>query len=345
MHTSKRQHEVVVIDRLLDAPYRYQFAQLVSILLRMLRQQGVSYEQAFSQVLRFRNSLSLTFPASEIESLVARDGSRIHITPAFIGLLGSTGTLPLHDTERAIRKAMEDQDESWHAFMDLFSNRIVGLFYEAWGKYRVEHGLNTRGQDALMPMLIALGGAAGKQGVAAEVRAYYAALLGTRPIAASTVERVLVDYFAVPIRLEEFAGAWDPIPQHLQSTFGVTKPRLGFGAVLGTRVWRNDRRVRLHIGPLTERQAMDFLQHGEAGLALREMVELFAVPSVQYEVRLNLDATCIGPLHLTAKVSDGKKLGWTTFLTSTPGKAERAVNSYILRLRSLDNSQHAEVSS
>ena len=69
MQTEKRQHAAVMIERLLAAPYQYRFAKLLNILVRMLRQQGVPYAQAFSQVLRFRNSLSLAFPAREIESM------------------------------------------------------------------------------------------------------------------------------------------------------------------------------------------------------------------------------------------------------------------------------------
>jgi type VI secretion system protein ImpH len=202
-----------MIEPVLAAPYRYQFAQLLNILVRMLRQQGIPYAQAFSQVLRFRNSLSLAFPASEIEGMQveAADGDdtqRIHITPTFIGLLGASGTLPLHDTERAAARTSLGADESWKPFIDLFSNRVVGLFYEAWGKYRVEHGLNTRAQDDLLPLLSALGGLRSTSfgptkpyaSVPAEVAGFYAGLLRTRPIAASTVERVLSDYFGIPVR-------------------------------------------------------------------------------------------------------------------------------------------------
>ena len=204
MQTAKRQHAAVMIQRLLAAPYRYRFAQLLTILVRMLRQQGIPYSQAFDQVLRFRNSLSLAFPASEIESMQieaadATAAPRIHITSAFIGLLGASGTLPLHDTERAAAKTSLGADESWKPFVDVFSNRAIGLFYEAWGKYRVEHGLDTRARDDLLPLLNALGGlrstsfgpARPFESIPAEVAAFYAGLLRTRPIAASTVARVL----------------------------------------------------------------------------------------------------------------------------------------------------------
>jgi len=102
MHTEKRQHAAGMIEHLRAAPQRYRFAQLLNILVRMLRQQGIPYDQAFGRVLRFRNSLSLAFPASEIESMqvepdAAAGAPRIHITPAFIGLLGASGALPLNE--------------------------------------------------------------------------------------------------------------------------------------------------------------------------------------------------------------------------------------------------------
>lgn len=345
MQTAKRQHGPVMMQRLLAAPHRYRFAQLLNILVRMLRQQGVPYTRAFGQVLRFRNSLSLAFPASEIESmqvepLDAAGVSRVHITTAFIGLLGANGALPLHDTERAAARVSLGTDESWKPFIDLFSNRAVGLFYEAWGKYRVEHGLNTRAQDELLPLLSALGGlrpssfgpARPYASIPAEVAGFYAGLLRTRPIAASTVERVLSEYFDIPVRVEEFVGAWDPVPIRMRSTLGVTAPALGFSAALGTRLWRNDLRVRLHIGPLDEEKAKAFLPRGRSHAALQEMVSLFSVPSAQYEVRLLLDKPCLKPLTLRTRGEDRKHLGWNSFLTATTGKASRADIRALLRV-------------
>jgi type VI secretion system protein ImpH len=347
MQTAKRQHASVMIQPLLNAPYRYRFAQLLNILVRTLHRQGIPYSRAFSHVLRFRNSLSLAFPASEIESMQvdppdATGTPRIHITSAFIGLLGASGTLPLHDTERATARANPGADESWKPFIDLFSNRAVGLFYEAWGKYRVEHGLNTRGEDNLLALLAALGGlrctsfgpSKPYASITPEVAAFYAGAVRTRPIAASTVERVLRDYFGVPVRLEEFVGAWDPIPARMRSTLGVTDPTLGFGAALGTRTWRNDVRVRLHIGPLDHEQAQAFLPRGRCHAALKDMISLFAVPSVQYEIRLLLDKPCLKPLTLRTRGQDRNRLGWNAFLSGTEGKVSRPDIRALLRLTS-----------
>ena len=353
MQATKRKHGSSVIGLLLDEPHRFEFTQLLNLLLRDLRRQGISYERAFREVLSFRNSLSLSFPPSEVQALevepktqdalgAMRTGQvkRIRITPAFIGLLGASGTLPLHDTERIAARKAHDGDASQRDLLDVLSKRLIGLFYEAWGKYRVEHGLDVRGQDLLLPILTSLSGArsrpprgggqpAGR--VRQETAAYFAGLLRIRPVSASTVEQVLTAYFDVPIQLEQFVGCWDAIPENRRSTLGTTTPVLGYGAALGVRLWRHDMSARLHIGPLNEAQAQGFLPGGSSLTALEEVASLFAVPMLRYEVRLLLAPPCVKRLTLSTRASP-RQLGWNTFLTGTPGVASRPDIRSALRL-------------
>jgi type VI secretion system protein ImpH len=356
-----------VIAQLLGEPHRFQFAQLVNILLRLLRRQGISYDDAFRNVLRFGNSLSLAFPASEVQALelepeapmASQDAERamhggalkkIRITPAFIGLLGAAGTLPLHDTERLAARLSLGGDASQHELIDVFSNRLIALFYEAWGKYRVEHGMNVQEHDRLLPMLTALAGvrpgdgAPGQNGAGTrandEMAAYYAGLLGTRPVTAGTVERVLSDHFGVPIRLEKFVGGWHPIPENRRSTLGTAQPILGNGLALGARLWRHDLRARLHVGPLDEAQVSAFLPGGRALSAMEEMVKLFAVPLLRYEIRLLLSPACIKRMTLTPR-TEPRRLGWNTFLTATAGAAQRPEVDLLLRLPAWPRQAHA----
>lgn len=345
MQPTNRKHEPGVIPLLLTEPHRFQFGQLLSLLVRHLRRQGLTYERAFREVLRFRNSLSLSFPPSEVQAVEVEPQDpdqtgpvhtgvvkHIRITPAFIGLLGAAGTLPLHHTERIAGRKAIDGDASQHALMDVFSNRLIGLFYEAWAKYRVEHGIDTRGDDRLLPMLGAMaGGTEACNDVKQRAAAYYAALLRTRPVCAATVEAVLADYFNVPIQVEQLVGRWDSIPENKRSTLGCTAPVLGKGAVLGVRLWRHDLRARLHIGPLDESQFAQFLPGGSALRELAEMVRLFAVPMLRYEVRLLLAAPCIKRMSLHTRAAP-RKLGWDTFLTSTPGRTKRPEINTELRL-------------
>jgi type VI secretion system protein ImpH len=344
MQTTKRQHALGVISRLQDEPWRYRFTQLLTVLLRELRREGVTYDRAFRDVLRFQNSLSLSFPASEVCAVTVDlkapaphgDGGikRIHLTPAFIGLLGANGTLPLHDTERIAMRYAMDRDGSEHELIDVFSNRVIGLYFEAWSKYRLEHSIAARGQDRLLPMLTALAGASersGAAGVSDATRASHAALLRTRPVAAGTIGRILTEHFGVPIQLEQLVGAWDPIPENHRSTLGGSAPVLGYGAVLGVRLWRHDLRARLRIGPLNEAQLADFLPGGRALGALADMMRLFAVPMIRYEILRLLTPACIKRMQLSTG-GESRQLGWNTFLTATPGVAQRPEIGSLLKL-------------
>lgn len=335
MPATKRQSEPGVMARLLAQPQRFTFSQSINLLLAALRREGVSYDSAFRHRIRFRNSLSLAFPASEVQALdVERthgdgDIDKIRLTPAFIGLLGAAGTLPLHDSERLTEQLQVDRDASQHELIDVFSNRMIGLFYETWGKYRVEHGLQVQGQDRLLPMILALAGAAPV--TRPESAAYYAGILRTRPVSANSIERVLCEHFGVPIRVEQMVGCWDAIAPARRSTFGVNAPVLGRGAVLGTRLWRHDSRARLHIGPLDQSQLARFLPGGASRQALAAMIALFAVPMIEWEVRLLLAPPCIARLTLSAGAA-ARRLGWSSFLTATPGQAQRTHLASMLKL-------------
>ncbi|WP_332879470.1 type VI secretion system baseplate subunit TssG [Massilia sp. S19_KUP03_FR1] len=337
MQTTQRQHPPGVIARLQDAPWQFEFVQLITLLLRQLRSQGVTSERAFRDVLRFHNSLSLSFPASEVcaVSIETEDNGAIkkmHVTPAFIGLLGASGTLPAHDTERIALRYAVDRDTSEHALVDVFSNRVIGLFFDAWRKYRVEQTITVQGQDRLLPLLTALAGKAGSHSNSSDtIRAYYAALLRTRPVAAGTMAQILSHHFGVPIAVEQLVGAWDPIPPNRRSTLGSGAPVLGYGATLGVRLWRHDLRARLRIGPLDEDQLTAFLPGGHALAALAEMMRLFAVPMVRFEVLRLLKPACVKRLRL--RTADRKQLGWNTFLISTDGVTKRPEIGSMLDLK------------
>ena len=346
MQTKQRQHAFGVMDDLQDAPWRFEFMQLITLLLRQLRSHGISGDQAFRDVLRFHNSLSLSFPASEVcdVSIEAKETphagaagatgiKKIHVTPACIGLLGTGGTLPLQDTERIAMRYAADRDGSEHALIDVFSNRVIGLFFDAWSKYRVEHAIAAQGQDRLLPLLTALAGNTAVRTQAKNhdtTRAYYAALLRTRPVAAGTIAQILTHHFGVPVEVEQLVGAWDPIPANRRSTLGSSAPVLGFGATLGVRQWRHDLRARLRIGPLDEQQLIDFLPGGRALDALAEMMRLFAVPLVRFEVLRLLKPACVKRMRLCT--SERRQLGWTTFLTGTPGVTQRPEIGSMLKL-------------
>jgi len=147
MSTKTWRAPLAVIPQLLHAPQQFGFFQAVRLLERWVGLERV----------QFHNSVSLSFPASEIESLQAHWSSpeviglsmldvgtvsaegvqRIDLTPACMGLLGVAGALPLFYTEWLSQAELKGRHAAARAFLDVFSHRSVTLFYQAWCKHRL----------------------------------------------------------------------------------------------------------------------------------------------------------------------------------------------------------------
>jgi type VI secretion system protein ImpH len=337
MPTPQRLRQPGVIQRLLDEPWRFNFAQALRLLLRWLVERGIPHDDAYAHVLKFRNSLSLAFPAGDLAGLEItddRDGQlEIALTPVFMGLLGVAGALPLHDTQHIADLPAGEQREGVCAFIDLLSARLMALHCQAGELRRLEFGLATGGEDGLLPLLLALSGVQPAPVHPYDhVAAYYAGLLRSRPVSAVAITQVLSAYFGVPVSCEQFAGGWETVPPERRSILGRTRPVLGHGAMLGSRLFRPERGVRLDIGPLDAGQLDRFLPGGDACGALATLLRMCAAPPLTYEVRLLLAPQAVRPLVL-GPPGQRRRLGWDTFLPDRQGRVERAEVRYLLQLQ------------
>jgi len=354
MRTPQRRFEPSVIARLFAQPYRFQFFQAVRMLELWLKRNGLAREGAVASFLRFQNSLSLNFPASQLEAMAPEprpegqgevvDGEAlgealrrgevkyIRVTPAFMGFLGTAGALPAHYTERVAAHALYERDDGPRAFLDAFSNRSLALFYEAWRKYRLELQYAVDGQDRFLPLLLSMAGIGnhalkhrlsdGGEGVLDESVAYFAAAMRHRPASAALVGKVLSDYFGEPIAVTQFIGAWYDVPRAQQTTLGGANAGLGVSALVGGRVWQRDLRMRLTIGPLSRAGFDAFLPGGPAARALGRMLSMFTGLSLEYEVHVVLRAPEVKGVTLSDERIGGR-LGWDSFLSTRPETRDR----------------------
>jgi type VI secretion system protein ImpH len=350
MRTPQRRFEPSVIERLFERPYRFQFFQAVRMLELWLKKNGLPREGAVASFLRFQNSLSLNFPASQLEAMdtepraLARDSAAlgealrrgelkyIRITPAFMGFLGTAGALPAHYTERIAAHALYERDDGPRAFLDTFSNRTLALFYEAWRKYRLELQYEIDGKDRFLPLLLSMAGLGnhalrhrlsdGGEGVLDESVGYFAAAMRHRPASAAMMGKVLSDYFGEPINVTQFIGAWYDVPPTQQTTLGGTNAQLGMSALVGGRVWQRDLRMRLTVGPLDRAGFDAFLPGGLAARALAKMLTMFTGLTLEYEVHIVLRAPDVDGVTLSEE-RHGGRLGWDSFLCTSPETRDR----------------------
>lgn len=352
MQTTQRRFEPAVIERLFAQPHRFDYFQAVRMLALWLKRHGSAEQGMVENFLRFQNSTKLTFPASEIETILpeprdvrldaralgaalrANTLRYVRITPAFMGLTGGNGALPAHYTERIAAHILYEKDEGPRAFLDTFSNRSLALFYEAWRKYRLELKYQVDGKDGFLPILLSLAGLGNQPlrrrlsddtagGVRDESIGYFAAAMRQRPASALQIARVLADYFNVPVKAEQFIGCWYDVPPAQQTVLGGENAVLGAGALAGSRVWQRDLRVRLVIGPLHRAHFDAFLPGAVAARALKSMLTMLTGVSLEYEIQLVLRAADVTGAALAEPRSDGR-LGWDTFLLTGPQTIDRA---------------------
>lgn len=347
MPKTQRSDAAGIVQRLLDEPYRFDFMQAVRLLECLLVRHRIPRSAVLTDYLQFSNSTSLSFPASEIESLrIDGDGAvqteaalltalengqlrQLSLTPAFIGLLGGQGTLANHYSERIIAHEHRHRDQAPRAYIDLFSNRMVALFYLAWRKHRLELARTDNARDGLLPLLLSLSGG-GARHVPDAVAGYYAAAFRQRPVCAALMERVLSDYFAIPIKIVPNLGRWHVLDKDHATRLGRQNSQLGAGFVLGPRLWRRDLKVGLRLGPLTKAQHEHFLKDGTGATALRHMLSMFDTPTLQYEVQLVLRASDVRPARLSA--SGGTRLGMHCVVLTKPVVTDWGETRYLIQI-------------
>ena len=371
MPTPQRRQPIGVIARLLADPHRFSFFQAVRLLNRWFaaleRRSGAS--AAPSPRLRFRNSLSLGFPPSEIAVLevigtvpaasehrgvaesteLARADSlepdrprgwiesasegdlasigTVEMTPAFMGLLGVGGALPLFYTELLNERETYHRDTAARSFLDIFQHRAVTLFYEAWRKHRLPILYEEDRKSQFLPLVLSIAGVGqaalrerlhpGTGGLAEETVAYYAGLLQQRPISAQVIEQVVADYFKVSARVEQFIGRWFNLPSACNSSLGMANMTVGVDALVGARVWQRDARMRLTLGPMSRDKLRRFLPGGTATSALRSLLSMLTGVALEYELRLALLADEIQGIALE-EGPRGTRLGWDGYLVTRP---------------------------
>ncbi|MBA5607399.1 type VI secretion system baseplate subunit TssG [Duganella sp. FT3S] len=359
MPTAQRRPAAGIIERMLEEPQRFEFVQAVRLLEDLLVAQGVPRTAVLRDYLHFDNSMSLSFPASQIEALRVEAGEaidseaalhaaaaqgklkRIRITPAFMGLLGAHGALPNHYTERIAAWRHDQQDDGPRAFIDLFSNRMVALFWLAWRKHRLELPQTDDGRDGMLPRLLALsgnvsghGGRSGQDGHAAhgartvpdEVAAYYATAFRQRPVSAVMVERVLAEYFAIPVRLTPSVGRMHALaPQHI-TRLNRQNNLLGRGATLGPRMWRRDLVAGIRLGPLERAQYEHFIKGSPGAAALHAMLAMFDLPTLRFEVEVVLRKEEMRRVTLGA----GQRLGVDAFVFSKRPITDWGTSHYVI---------------
>lgn len=319
-------------------PWEFEFFQMVRLLERAYPERKVvgRFNNVSEEVARFGVNPEVAFPASEIQSA---DWSRTPpiIRVNFMGLTGPQGALPLAYSDLLLER-LRARDSTLRDFFDIFNHRIISLFVQAFEKYRFalpyERGERDRFSHHVLA-LIGLGARSlqNRQEVADESLLFYSGLLSMHARSAAGMRQMLMDFFGVPVEIEQFVGAWYPVEGEAQCALGEEmgySDQLGFGAVVGDEIWDQQSRVRISLGPLTLEQYHDFLPGGDAWRRLRALTAFYANGEFDLEAQLILKRDEVPPCELPPSADEGPQLGWTSWVKSA--KFERDPGETILEL-------------
>jgi type VI secretion system protein ImpH len=310
-----------------DDPHAFDFFQAVRLLLRLLPDFAPvgRFSDPGTEAVRFGAAPDLAFPSAQISQLDWPEGAPARMEVNFMGLTGPQGLLPLYYTA-LLRERIRARDSALRSFLDIFNHRALSLFYRAWEKHHFTVAYERSDPDPISPHLMDLlglgtAGLAHRQAVPDEAFLFRSGLLSAHCRSASGLRALLMDYFDVPVAIEQFVGRWYPIDPDTQCCFseaGSDSERLGVGTVIGDEIWDQQSGVRIRLGPLTLRQYLDFLPDGSAHQPLRSLVRFFVGAELDCEVQLVLKKEQTPSCELGASAETAPRLGWLTWARTEP---------------------------
>jgi type VI secretion system protein ImpH len=303
-------------------PCNFEFFQAVRLIERLFPDRAPvgRFVSPDKEVMRFNAHSAFPFPASQIQEILW-DGPTPVLVVNFMGLTGPMGVLPLYYTELLIDR-VRNRDRVMVEFFNIFNHRMISLFYQAWEKYRFTIAYERGERDKFSHHLMDLIGI-GSMNLENRLRVkddsllYYGGLLALRPRSAAALQRIIEDYFAVTVEVEQFTGAWFRLAPKDCCIFdraSTESEQLGGGAIVGDEIWHQQSGVRLHIGPMPLDQYLDFLPSGTAYEPLQSLAKFAGRGELDFEVRLILKKDEVPSCELGGV----PRLGWTSWAKTEP---------------------------
>jgi type VI secretion system protein ImpH len=317
------QREKSVRDWLLAEPYRFDFYQAVR-LLEIVAPEAASPGESSEpekEAVRFLSRVGLDFPASDIQQIAPT--SPPQMTVNFLGLAGSQGPLPGPDTERIIERVWH-KDLAMRDFLDIFNHRLVSLLYRVRKLHRVGLSARTPNETPIARYLysafgLGLSPLRNRLPTCDPALLHFSGILAQQPRSSVGLERLLTDQFQVRMIVKQFVGVWRTLEPDQWTKIGRAGRNqvLGQTAVAGTRVWDQQGRFEVQLGPMKFARFLDFLPLRRGWAPLCALTRFYAGQQFDFSFRLVLKREDVPQTHL------GKsRLGWTSWLKTAPFTAD-----------------------
>ncbi|MGI6853537.1 type VI secretion system baseplate subunit TssG [Mesorhizobium sp. 1B3] len=344
MASTRRRSRSSLAASLFEQPQAYEFFQLVRLreLIAALECEATgspppdpigSGVEPRKSALTIRSAVPLGFAAAEVTALRRpRQGGPVEATQTLVGLTGPSGVLS-HALSELVQLSVRERNPALRDFLDVFNNRLAGLLYEAWVKYRPviarERALRLGASntiDTAFKALVGIGmpSVSSRMKMPDETLVHFGGLLSKQGRSVVAVERALSGALGHRVKIRQFFGEWLPIAEADQTRLPRGRSEvghfttLGKDAVLGTRTFDIQSSVLVRVGPLSYPAFRSLLPDGLRASMLSDLAAMALGADKSFRIRLELDGAQVPMLRLGGNRDDASasRLGWNTWLAS-----------------------------
>ncbi len=308
-----------VLERLaVDGIPPVSFMVAVRLLERLLEVQArVGAQTSLSkELIRFSHQQSLMSQPNEVSSIraIARydKGEALPMTQwifevatCFLGLTGTDSPLPLYLTSEFVQEG-EDMVLQ-RAFLDIFHNRILALFYRGISRYDFPGEIRRDGQDLATWRALAFAGfdldAAAEMPFSRVQLLHVSGLFSTGPSTPRSFRNSLrallrSELGDASVELAQFTGGWVELDPDQRNSIGQRNHLPGRTFVIGTRVRHPGGEARIVVGPLDPVRARRFSPGGPVYRQVTQMVGIFCPTPVNIILELHVRTQAYPPFIL-----------------------------------------------
>lgn len=313
--------DTFIIERLLKNGRRFSFIQAIRLIRHLILQQNhqATEEQIWHQT-KIRPELSLSFPDTDIESIVLLENEplRLEVTASFLGLYGSSSPLPTFYTEDLLYE-FDDDESAIRDFIDLFNTSLYRIFYRIWAKYRLFYIVGEEKKFSVLQRLYSFTGLDSeytqKDNLLPDNMLRYAGLLSSFPRSAYGLRTLLSDWFGEnSLKIIECITRYATIPADQRLYLGESGNELGTTTVIGSKILDRMGKFRVQIGPVSHTFFQRLLPNRRLFKQLAQLIKLYLDQPLEWDVQLLLSGDqieCAQPGN-----AHWSHLGWDTWIFS-----------------------------
>ncbi len=317
--------DALAFEKAIEArPYEFDFyhaLRRLECLRTELPRLGESVRPADDGV-RLGQEPSLAFAPSTLAAFEpGKDGAPGRLRCNFFGMFGPNGPLPLHLTEYARDRERNHEDHTFRRFMDVFHHRLLSLFFRAWANAEPTVQLDRPDKDrfaAYVGSLFGLGtpSTTNRDSVSDHAKLHFAGRLSCQTAHPEGLQKILNDFFQVPVRVEEFVGNWLELPDDCHCRLGEPSQMASMGKsiLVGSRIWDCQTKFRVEVGPVSLSDYLRFLPGGDSLSRLSSWISNYVGDELIWDLKLILMKEEIPRLRL----GQAGRLGWDGWVASKP---------------------------